>query len=397
MESVIQVTDIREHAMRVIEKLNENNHEAYLVGGYVRDLLLGIPSSDIDITTSATPDEVRGVFPDAKDTGLRFGTVTVFCEGDAFEVTTFRKDMGYDDHRHPSTIVFSDSLEEDLKRRDFTVNAFAMDAKGRVIDLFAGTEDLKHKIIRAIGDPGERFKEDALRILRAFRFTAKLDFDIEQKTLSAIIEDMPLLKRIANERILDELKKMIELPFVKKAMTLMNACGVGRVFPELKKGLERVVASEEPLADDGDFFTLCRHENEKPFPKTWRFSNRERTEINRDALLLDKVLSEGFDAYDVYTHGMDRCLKVNRLQRFYEPRKDDESEIARLKEDLPITSAKDLAFRGADIRELEALDDPASIGGLLNEIERKIIAGELKNDRDSIKTFVEERLREEQN
>ena len=391
------VTDIREHAMRVIEKLNENNYEAYLVGGYVRDLLLGIPSSDIDITSNATPDQVREVFPDAKDTGLRFGTVTVFYEGEAFEVTTFRKDMGYDDHRHPSTIVFSDSLEEDLKRRDFTVNAFAMDAEGRVIDLFAGTEDLKHKIIRAIGNPDERFKEDALRILRAFRFTAKLDFDIETKTLTAIIDDMPLLKKIANERILDEFKKMIELPFVKKAMTLMDTCGVGRVLPELKKGLKRVVASEEPLSDALDFFTLCRYENKQPFSKSWRFSNRERTEINQTALLLNKALSEGFDAYDVYTHGMDTCLKVNRLQRFYDPRKDDESLIVNLNEKLPINSEKDLAFRGADIRRLEHLEDPATIGKLLNQIERTIIAGKLKNDYDAIKTFVEERLREEQN
>ncbi len=395
MEAVIIVTDIREHAMRVIEKMNENNYEAYLVGGYVRDLLIGIPSSDIDITTNATPDEVREVFPDAKNTGVRFGTVTVFCEGDAFEVTTFRKDMEYDDHRHPSTIVFSDSLEEDLKRRDFTVNAFAMDAEGRVIDLFAGTEDLKHKIIRAIGNPDERFKEDALRILRAFRFMAKLDFDIEPKTLSAIIEDMPLLKQIANERVLDELKKMIELPFVKKAMTLMNTCGVGRVFPELKKGLERVVASEEPLAGFLGFFTLCRYENKQPFPKSWRFSNRERSEINQTALLLDKVLSEGFDAYDVYTRGVNMCHRVNRLQRFYEPENDDEDEIVRFKENLPIHAEKDLAFRGADIRELDNLDDPATISILLEQIERKIIAGELKNDYETIKTFVEKRLRKD--
>ena len=392
MKTVIYVTELREHAMHVIKQLNEHGHDAYLVGGYVRDRLIGIPSADIDITTEATPCEV---FPDAVATGLKFGTVTVFEDGHPFEVTTFRKEMAYDDHRHPSGIVFSDTLEEDLKRRDFTVNAFAMDVDGRVIDLFNGTEDLKHKIIRAIGDPDERFKEDALRIMRAFRFVAKLDFDIEPKTITAIIEDMPLLANIANERIVDELKKTFGLPFVKKALATMRACGLGRVFPALNNGLAIAADASEPCEDHLDFFALCRHANERPFAKTWRYSNRERRIINETALLLEKSLAEGFDPYDVYRNGLDTCLRVNRLRRFHQAGRDDRERLMIYDETLPIRRQKDLAFKGEDLRDLEAVEDPADIGRLLEIIERNVVLGNLENDRETIKRFVKETLREE--
>lgn len=194
---------------KIISTLEASGHEAYAVGGCVRDCILSKTPHDWDITTSAQPKEVKGLFKKTFDTGIEHGTVTVLIGKTGYEVTTYRIDGKYEDGRHPSEVVFTASLEEDLKRRDFTINAMAYNPTRGLVDLFGGVEDLKKGIIKAVGNPIERFSEDALRMLRALRFAAQLGFDIEPATYEAIKTLAPSLSKISAERIQVELVKLI--------------------------------------------------------------------------------------------------------------------------------------------------------------------------------------------
>ena len=211
-------------AAYILQQLNKHGYEAYIVGGCVRDSLLGKQPNDWDITTSAKPEEVKAIFHRTIDTGIQHGTVTVLVDREilddgrgspashtdyAFEVTTYRVDGVYTDHRRPESVCFTASLEEDLKRRDFTINAMAYNPEQGVIDIFGGQEDLEKGIIRCVGEASERFDEDALRILRAVRFAAQLDFVIEDQTREAMRDQAKFLKDISAERICTELTKMI--------------------------------------------------------------------------------------------------------------------------------------------------------------------------------------------
>lgn len=194
----------------ILDSLHERGYEAYAVGGCVRDSVLGRRPDDWDITTSALPEQVKSIFSRTVDTGIVHGTVTVLVGSKAHEVTTYRIDGSYGDGRHPDSVAFTASLAEDLKRRDFTVNAMAYNEEEGLIDLCGGMEDLQKKVIRCVGDPMERFSEDALRILRAVRFSAQLNFGIDRETLAGIIRLAPTLEKISAERICTELLKLTE-------------------------------------------------------------------------------------------------------------------------------------------------------------------------------------------
>ena len=198
--------------VEIIRTLEGQGYEAYAVGGCVRDSLLGREPNDWDITTSARPGEVKALFARTVDTGLQHGTVTVLLDGIGFEVTTYRIDGDYEDGRHPKSVTFTVSLEEDLKRRDFTINAMACHPDRGLVDLFGGITDLKQGVIRCVGEPLERFTEDALRILRAVRFCAQLGFTMETRTREAIREIAPNLQKVSTERIQTELVKLLVSP-----------------------------------------------------------------------------------------------------------------------------------------------------------------------------------------
>ncbi len=191
----------------VLNTLISNGHKAYIVGGCVRDLLCGKEPHDYDITTSALPCETQKLFEKTVDTGLKHGTVTVIIDSTPIEVTTFRTESVYRDSRHPESVNFVSNVKDDLARRDFTVNAMCYNHKEGLIDLFGGENDIKNKVLRAVGNAETRFTEDALRILRLFRFAATLQFDIENDTFTAALKCAPLLKNISAERIFTELKK----------------------------------------------------------------------------------------------------------------------------------------------------------------------------------------------
>ena len=229
---------VPDKARHIVNTIQAAGYEAYVVGGCVRDSLLGREPQDWDITTSARPEQVKALFPRTVDTGLQHGTVTVLQDREGFEVTTYRIDGEYEDSRHPREVAFTRNLEEDLKRRDFTINAMAYNDDKGLVDIFGGTEDIRAGIIRCVGKPAERFGEDALRILRAIRFSAQLGYKIDDETKEGIRELAPTLKNISAERIQTELVKMMVSPhpdYLREAYLL----GVTKVFlPEFDLAME---------------------------------------------------------------------------------------------------------------------------------------------------------------
>ncbi len=227
--------EIPEKAEQILRTLRENGYEAYVVGGCVRDSILGREPEDWDVTTSASPQQVKELFPRTVDTGIEHGTVTVLMEREAFEVTTYRIDGIYEDCRHPKRVVFTSNLLEDLKRRDFTVNAMAYSRESGLVDAFGGLEDLRSKRIRCVGDPSERFSEDALRMMRAVRFAAQLGFAVDPGTEAAIRDMAPNLARISAERIRTELVKLLVSPN-PHWLRLAYECGITAVIlPEFDR------------------------------------------------------------------------------------------------------------------------------------------------------------------
>ncbi|HQN26648.1 MAG TPA: CCA tRNA nucleotidyltransferase, partial [Syntrophales bacterium] len=216
---------LREGAAAIVRALRRAGHEAYWVGGCVRDLIRGIPPADFDIATSATPDEVEGLFPRTVPVGASFGVILVVEDGRPFEVATFRTEGGYADGRRPDTVRFA-GAEEDVRRRDFTINGLLMDPEtGGVIDRVGGEADLAARLIRTIGDPEARFGEDRLRMLRAVRFAANLDFVLEAETQAAIVRHAPVIAAVSAERIRGELTRILTEGGARRGMELLAATG----------------------------------------------------------------------------------------------------------------------------------------------------------------------------
>jgi tRNA nucleotidyltransferase (CCA-adding enzyme) len=240
----------------ILNKFDKSGYEIYVVGGAVRDVLMGRQVNDWDFTTNATPEQILKVIPDGYYDN-QFGTVGIpsGAEGEKpFEITTYRTEHGYSDSRHPDSISWGKILEEDVSRRDFTINALALDANLKVIDYFKGQEDIKNKIIRAVGDPNERFSEDALRMMRAVRIATELGFTIEENTFEAIKKDAPLINKIAKERVKDELFKILGSPNPYEGMILFRSSGLmAEILPEMEKcfGVEQKSPGRHHIYDVG--------------------------------------------------------------------------------------------------------------------------------------------------
>ncbi len=224
--------------IKIIERLESCGHEAYAVGGCVRDSILGKEPADWDITTSASPEEVKALFTHTIDTGIAHGTVTIMCGKCGYEVTTYRIDGEYKDGRHPESVAFTNLLSEDLRRRDFTINAMAYNQTEGLVDLFGGMQDLQDGVIRCVGEATERFSEDALRMLRAVRFAAQLGFSIDKATYDAICALAPTIARVSMERIMVELVKLLTSAHPEEMRTVY-ACGLTGIFlPEFDAMME---------------------------------------------------------------------------------------------------------------------------------------------------------------
>ncbi len=252
----------------VIRILNENGHSAYVVGGACRDLIMGKSAHDWDITTSALPEETSAVFSDCKviETGIKHGTVTVIIDSMSVEITTYRIESGYSDNRHPDSVSFTDRVEEDLSRRDFTVNAIAFSPIAGMVDPFGGQDDIERKIIRCVGDPDKRFGEDALRIIRALRFSSVLGFEIDSETRASIIRNYKLLSNISAERIFTEFSKLL--------------CGkdAGRILTDFSEVVFHIMPELEPMKG-------CVQNHERHIFDVWGHTVKAVESVRPDANL----------------------------------------------------------------------------------------------------------------
>lgn len=282
--------DIPDSVKLIIDVLEKNGYEAFAVGGCVRDTILNRKPQDWDITTSALPNQVKELFNRTIDTGIEHGTVTVMMKRVGYEVTTYRIDGEYNDSRHPESVEFTVNLIEDLKRRDFTINAMAYNPNVGLVDAFGGIDDIKNKVIRCVGQAEERFTEDALRILRAVRFSAQLGFDIEENTMLAIKKLAPTLEKISAERIHVELEKLILSSHPDKLITAYNA-GITRiVLPEFDRIMECQQNTPYHMYNVGEH-TIKVMEN-VPATKEMRWAALLHDMGKPDSLTYDKKIPE---------------------------------------------------------------------------------------------------------
>src|SRR5699024_3241887 len=249
-------------AADIIEKLEKHGYKAYFVGGCVRDLLLDRPIGDIDIATSAKPGTVQKLFQTVIPVGIEHGTVIVRHNRKSYEVTTFRLDGAYSDRRRPDTVHFTQTIEQDLMRRDFTINALAMNIKGEITDPFAGKRDLEHEMIRTVGDGFDRFHEDPLRIIRAVRFSSQLGFQIEANTLQNMTKVAHEIEHLAIERIVDELAKLFAGSYIKTGIYYLKYTKLHHHIPVLKDDpsvIDRLPVKLVPLYSLGEVIAMFHY------------------------------------------------------------------------------------------------------------------------------------------
>lgn len=375
---------------QIIKHLNANGYEAYFVGGAVRDYQLGLNFTDVDITTNATPEEVIHLFKHVKETGKKYGSVTVLLDDYKYEVTTYRHDGVYTDNRRPETVTYSKSIIDDLKRRDFTMNAIIMDENFVVYDHFNGLQDIKDQIIRTIHNPQDRFTEDALRMLRAFRFVSKLGFDIENRTLSAIKDCKDLIKNIAIERVMVELDKIFSGPFRNKALLYMKETKFDEELYGIHQGLQYIQTIEEPLSSI-ETFIICFIKGE--WDNIWRFSNKQGRLIKQVINLHEVTKEDVFNEFIVFVNSQEICLLVNKINVLL-GYPDQEDLIQQIGNNLVVKDVCDLAFKGQDILQLTTLKKRSIIALVIDDLLYNVIMRIMPNEYETLKEFALKRVEE---
>lgn len=379
-------------AFDVIASLEENGYEAVIVGGAVRDSLRGHQANDVDVATNAVPEEVKTVFKHTADVGIAHGTVLVIHPLSPVEVTTYRTEGTYQDHRRPDKVHFVSSLAEDLKRRDFTINAMAMSRNREIIDLFGGKEDLENGVIRAVGEPVERFKEDALRMLRAIRFSSQLGFTIEQRTFQAISKQAPDIHFVAIERIKAEFDKIFTSDYTEKAIQNIQQSGLAKFLPGEYNNLEvwkKFKANEESWKGWA-FFCLLQPTQDIEILREFKCSNNEKRQVD-DILTAYKLLtSTGWTKKDYFTFDA-KNLKVayefaNVLgKKILKP--ESMEEIDHIKSNLAIQKKSDLVVTGHDLLKWSGKKSGPWLKETLEQILTEIIENRLPNERQQIKEW----------
>ena len=438
--------DMPKNVDTAINLLQLAGFEAYAVGGCVRDSLLGKTPNDWDITTSAKPEDMKSVFADFHciDTGIKHGTVTVVIDGEPLEITTFRLDGEYEDNRHPKSVTFTSNLGADLGRRDFTVNAMAYSKKTGTVDLFGGQNDLKNGIIRCVGDPDRRFKEDALRILRALRFASALDFEIEEKTAQSLLKNRALLGNISEERIAKELLKLVCGKGAKRILTDF-APVLFEILPELQPMYKNshdnphhcydiyehtLIAVESIDPEPTLRFAMLLHDCGKPAVKKFdengvaHFYGHQRISAEISAQILARLkvsnkfrdeilfLVSNHDRWELYENtekmprylskfGLDGVLKLLKVMRAdvlaqspeYRYRLDkiaDAEEIAKnLAAQKPCLSLRELQINGRTLMDI-GIPQGRKLGAVLAQLLDEVIDGVTKNTQEALTTRARE-------
>ena len=383
-------------ALPIIDKIEEAGFEAYFVGGSVRDTLLNKPINDVDIATSAKPNEIKEIFPKTIDVGIEHGTVMVLWKDASYEITTFRTESTYQDFRRPDTVEFVRSLKEDLKRRDFTINALAMDRDGKIIDYFNGQKDLEDNLIKAVGIPEERFFEDALRMMRGVRFVSQLNFSMDSETEAAIHKNHPLLEKIAVERIQVEFLKLLLGSGRKQGLELFIRTNLFYYCPGLKdskKELEEFAKLDCVIENRIVAWVLLIHYLNKTsddvelFLRAWKCSKKEINQVKLALIALEHRLKNNFNRQILYQTGLQVSLDVETVMECLGYPIDFET-VHKLYQELPIYSKNDMKIDGNDLQVVLNRKPGKCLGDLMTEIEATILSGELPNEKSIIVDWV---------
>jgi tRNA nucleotidyltransferase (CCA-adding enzyme) len=381
--------------LHIINTIESAGHQAYFVGGCVRDLMLNRTVGDIDITTSATPDIIQGLFRDVIPVGIEHGTVIVRYNHISYEVTTFRMEGEYSDQRHPDSVSFIDQLDKDLERRDFTMNALAMDKKGNVIDLFGGKNDIKKQLIRTVGDGEKRLKEDPLRILRAIRFSSQLGFNLTEETLQAIRIVKSEIEGLAVERITKELEKLFSGDYVKKGLQYIVDLRLEEHLPVLQtyKPIQNLLPKMEPLHSLAEVICLLHQLNPemaiRQMVKAWKCPNHtwKKAEKLHEAIVYER--SHGMDswlAYILLPNLEEAYYRITNIINAYEI---DYDTLIQLKAELPILSRQEMMINGNDIMEMFPNRNKGPwIHRLLQELENQVVLGKIKNEKSTLRDWI---------
>ena len=360
---------MKELGLEILNKIHEHGYVAYIVGGFVRDYLLNIPSNDVDITTNATPKELKEIFHDCEIKSESYGAVILFYKNNRFDITTMRKEMDYLDNRHPSSVLYVDDLKTDLLRRDFTINALCFDKDGKLIDLINGQDDLKKKMIRTIGDSDKSFSDDALRILRAIRFASLFDFNLSDDIKESIIKNRELLKNLSKERKKEELDKIFGSNKAKEGISLIKEFSLEE--PLDLDNLSRV-------NDYSDLVGIWAMIN----TKAYTFTSSEKDLIKKINMAYEK---DNLNDYVLYKYG---CY-VNVLAGINKGI--SKKDILEKYELLPITRKDEINIKAQEICEILNKKPGPFISEIYSDLEEKIVNKELENDNIKIRDYILEK------
>lgn len=384
-------------ARPILEKIEHAGFQAYFVGGCVRDHLLNKSISDIDIASSAYPEEIKSIFSHTIDIGIEHGTVLVLVDNESYEITTFRTESTYQDYRRPESVEFVRDLREDLMRRDFTINALAMDKDGKIFDYYNGISDLNNRIIKAVGSPTERFHEDALRMMRAARFSAQLGFTVDKLTQKGMSENAYLLEKIAVERIAIEFQKMMMAPYKALGISVFLKNKLYLHCPQLMHFEEALVkfSQFEHYQDDYVNWALLLYFAEYPvdkiayFLRQWKLSN---TLIHQVTNLLKSItyIMAHKQWSNIWLFEQDKQVihYAQQLAVIFDDTITD-ANVDELYALLPIHHIKELKVNGKDVMMLlQQEKSGAYIGEILNAIKLAILTGDLANEKVEIEQFI---------
>lgn len=387
-------------AKPIIQTLMEAGYEAYFVGGSVRDVLLGREIGDVDITTNALPQDVQILFKKTIPVGIEHGTILVLLADEGYEVTTFRIEGDYQDFRHPSKVEFVPSLEQDLGRRDFTINAMAMDIEGSIIDPFGGRNDIEKRFIQTVGSPDNRFLEDPLRMMRAVRFVSQLDFDLSVETMNSIKKNGSYLTKISVERVVVEFEKLLVGKACNRAISFIIELDLYKFLPELHdkrnelNQFSRICSNELKSIDEqwAILLYILHVEHIDQFFKKWKSSNDR---IKRTKLYLRglKQLQENngrLSPYIVYTFGYEVMTSVIRLYCVLHCKNvlSMKVQLTKINDNLPIHTKKELDISGDDLMSWFGKRGGPWVAETIEKIEKAVLNHEVINNKANIKEWL---------
>lgn len=353
-------------ALKLLDEITSCGFQAYIVGGFVRDYILGIESNDIDINTNATPKEIKDIF-DSCLPNEDYGSVTVIKKGVRFEITTFRKEMSYLDNRRPSQIEYIDDLYQDLLRRDFTINTLCMNKDGEIIDFLGGRSEIDSRVVKTVGDAKTRFEEDSLRILRAVRFATLLDFELDKETRDAIIDTRELLKNLSYYRKKEELDKIFGSSNADKGISLLLDLGLDK-YLELDN-LDKVTCTSSLIG----VWSILNVVDKYPFNS----NERELIKNINEAFLLNNLDPMALYKYGLYVNsvaGEIKGLDIKNITESYN--------------NLIIQSRRDLDITSDDIMKGLNKGPGSYLKDIYSDIEREVLYRRVKNEKDAIMAYI---------